>query len=684
MQGTLLYKYGSNGTATFIQLSLDHKASCPTVGISLQLHDVSGKKDRLQQILDALTGLCGNGNKLRISTPVGGNQLVLRELLLHSLYVCGGLINLVNGDNDLDSCCLCMVDRLDGLGHYAIIRCYHENRDIGGIGTTHTHCGEGLVSGCIQEGNVSAVQGNGISTDVLRDTAGFLIGHVGLTNRIEQGGFTMVYVTHDADNGRSLLQIFLVLLFLLQKLFDHVYLDFSLTEDLVFHGERLCLLKGDLLVQGYDLTFQEKLFDECSGLLPHFCCQILDGDGVGKNDHLDLLLNHFLLLLFRLDQTILAALCCLVLFIHVILFISLVFLLRKPSLILFTLLFHVLGRCFGREGILACAAVTAVSAAELTALSGSSALTAKAAASAVTASALVLTGSALTVLVVAALAVFVVATLAALTVVAALAVAIVAALTALAIIAALTVTIVATLTALTIVATLAVAIVATLAALTIIAALALAVAIVATLAALAIITALTLAIAIVAALAALTIITTLTVAIVAALTVTVAILTTLTIVAISLSCAIASYKRIVLTIVGIARIYLLRCSFSCRISLFTLHGRSGLLCGNVLCLCVCLFCDGSTLLHRCSLRIHVLCLCGLYCLICLSPLLFHGVYLLNLLIVRHHLHTGCGGRRGQRLDRRANRLLRTHIVVDRPVIIVVIAIILSATLLGIA
>ena len=42
-----------------------------------------------------------------------------------------------------------MVDRLYGLGHYAVVRCYYQDSDIGRIGTTHTHGGKCFVSGSI-------------------------------------------------------------------------------------------------------------------------------------------------------------------------------------------------------------------------------------------------------------------------------------------------------------------------------------------------------------------------------------------------------------------------------------------------------------------------------------------------------------------------------------------------------
>ena len=465
---TLLYQNGCHGTAALIQLCLDHKTSCASVGICLQLQDISGQQDRLQQILNALARLCRHGNKLRISAPVSCNQLILGQLLLYALNVCGGLINLIHGNNDLDAGCLCMVNRLNGLRHYAVVRCHHKDCNIRSVRAAHTHGGEGFMSGRIQEGDVTAVQRNGICTDVLRDAAGLALGYVRLTDRIQQGSLTVVNVTHNADYGRSLLQILLVLLVLLQELLDDVNLHFLLAKDLIIHRERLSLFIRNLLVQGHNLPFHKELLDQRCGLLLHLIRKILDGNGLGKGDHLDHFLHRFLFLLLRLYEAAGLILCCLVLLIHVILLISLILLLGEPSLVLLALLFHVLcGRGITAEGRLSGSAVTT---AELTSLTGSplsrsalsvttkAALTAETAAAAVTTSALILTGSALTVTIIAALAITIITTLTlALTIVAALAFARIAALTlALTIVATLTFTSIATLAlTLTIIAALA-------------------------------------------------------------------------------------------------------------------------------------------------------------------------------------------------------------------------------------
>ena len=69
----------------------------------------------------------------------------------------------------------------------------------------------------------------------------------------------MVNMTHDTDNRRSLHQILLVLLVLLQELLDHIDLDFLLAEDVIFHRNVFCVLIGDFLVHSNDFSLKEQL-----------------------------------------------------------------------------------------------------------------------------------------------------------------------------------------------------------------------------------------------------------------------------------------------------------------------------------------------------------------------------------------------------------------------------------------
>ena len=96
-----------------------------------------------------------------------------------------------------------MVDRLNGLRHYTIISGYYENSNIRGICTTHTHCRKCLMTRCIKESDLLAVNGNNVCTDVLCNTACFLIDHMGIPDGIQKRCLTMVNMAHDTDNRRT-------------------------------------------------------------------------------------------------------------------------------------------------------------------------------------------------------------------------------------------------------------------------------------------------------------------------------------------------------------------------------------------------------------------------------------------------------------------------------------------------
>ena len=56
----------------------------------------------------------------------------------------------------------------------------------------------------------------------------------------------MVYVTHYADYGRTLLKKLVVLFLLLEEFCDDIHLFFHLTDDVILDGDILGILIGQL------------------------------------------------------------------------------------------------------------------------------------------------------------------------------------------------------------------------------------------------------------------------------------------------------------------------------------------------------------------------------------------------------------------------------------------------------
>ena len=78
-----------------------------------------------------------------------------------------------------------MVYGFNGLWHYAIVSCYHQDGNIRYIGSVSSHGGKGFMTGGIQEGNLLPINSDLIGTDVLSDAPGFGIHDIGLSYGIK-------------------------------------------------------------------------------------------------------------------------------------------------------------------------------------------------------------------------------------------------------------------------------------------------------------------------------------------------------------------------------------------------------------------------------------------------------------------------------------------------------------------
>ncbi len=104
-----------------------------------------------------------------------------------------------------------MVQRLDGLRLDSVIRGDDQDRDVGHLGTTRTHGRECLVTRCVDDRQravaVRGVRHGLVRADVLGDAPGFGADHVGLADRVEQFGLTVIDVTHHGHHRRPRLEI---------------------------------------------------------------------------------------------------------------------------------------------------------------------------------------------------------------------------------------------------------------------------------------------------------------------------------------------------------------------------------------------------------------------------------------------------------------------------------------------
>ena len=261
MKCSLLDQYVCHRAFSLVQLCLQNKSSCLAVRICLQLQNIRSKKDHIQQAINALSGFCGNRNEDCASSPVFRNQSVFGQLLFYTVHICARLINFVYRYNNLDARRFGMVNRLNGLGHHAVIGSHNKNRDIRGFRAAHTHGGKCLVPRCIQERYLPIPHLDAVGTDILRNSSRLAVGHMRIADVVQKRCFTMIDMTHDADDRGTRNEILLFLFVFLQKLGDHIDLLLRLGDNIVLQGNFLGLLIVDLLVYRIHFAFHKEIFD---------------------------------------------------------------------------------------------------------------------------------------------------------------------------------------------------------------------------------------------------------------------------------------------------------------------------------------------------------------------------------------------------------------------------------------
>ena len=153
-----------------------------------------------------------------------------------------------------------MVERLDRLRHDAVVGRDHEDREVGHLRTTCTHGGERLVTRGVDEGDRAldalVLGPDLVRTDVLGDAARLAGDDVGVADRVEQSGLTVIDVTHDGDHRRTDLEVVLVLFL---ELLIEVETE-ALEELLVFVlGRNHLDLVAELLAQYLERGLVERL-----------------------------------------------------------------------------------------------------------------------------------------------------------------------------------------------------------------------------------------------------------------------------------------------------------------------------------------------------------------------------------------------------------------------------------------
>ena len=251
-------------------------ASCVGVGPQVE-RGVGGQDDGLEQLVEVEPGLGRDVDEHRVAAVLLGDQAVLGELAADLGRVGLRLVDLVDRDHDRHAGGLGVVERLDRLRHDAVVGRDHQDRDVGRLGTTGTHGGERLVTGGVDEGDATLVAVDLgvdlVGTDVLGDATGLLVDDVGVAQRVEELGLSVVDVTHDGDDRRPDDQVGLVALVgaeleveRLEQLAVLVLGGDDLDDVVELLAEQLERLVVDRLGRGHHLAEREQHLHQRSGV----------------------------------------------------------------------------------------------------------------------------------------------------------------------------------------------------------------------------------------------------------------------------------------------------------------------------------------------------------------------------------------------------------------------------------
>ena len=172
-----------------------------------------------------------------------------------------------------------MLDSFNGLRHYAVVRCNHQDHDVGRLGTTGTHCGKRGVTWGVEEGDHAALGFNVVCTDVLGNTTGFARSNLGTTDVVEQGSLTVVNVAHYGHNRCTGNCLAFKLQGLGQGIFQGGVADQGHFVAQLFSNQLGSFLVQYLVDGGWSAQLEHEL-DDFSSLDRHLLGQIAHSDGL--------------------------------------------------------------------------------------------------------------------------------------------------------------------------------------------------------------------------------------------------------------------------------------------------------------------------------------------------------------------------------------------------------------------
>ena len=100
-----------------------------------------------------------------------------------------------------------MTESFKGLRFNSVIGRDYKDDNIGDVRSASAHGGKSFVARGVEKGDTMVAPLNGIGTDVLSDSTRLSSGDFGPANGIEQGGFSVIDVSHESDDRWPRLEI---------------------------------------------------------------------------------------------------------------------------------------------------------------------------------------------------------------------------------------------------------------------------------------------------------------------------------------------------------------------------------------------------------------------------------------------------------------------------------------------
>ena len=169
-----------------------------------QLLELGDDGDLLEQLVDADVLRAPRSRRTTVSPPhFSGTRPCWESCSSTRSGFASGAVHLVDRDDDRHVGGLGVVDRLDRLGHHAVVGGDDEHDDVGDLRAARAHGREGLVAGRVDERDRVAVPLDPVGADVLGDPAGLARDDVRRADPVEQQRLAVVDVAHDRDDRRA-------------------------------------------------------------------------------------------------------------------------------------------------------------------------------------------------------------------------------------------------------------------------------------------------------------------------------------------------------------------------------------------------------------------------------------------------------------------------------------------------